>query len=76
MKKLILLLSLAFTMCGCDGQYVNDLGIVIGVEKNHGLYKEQGKYIVEVSQYFNDHYFLYTNTLYTVGDTIQVTKKN
>jgi hypothetical protein len=79
MKKLILFLVLAFVMCGCN-QYVTDTGIVVGVSVNSGPYKGQGKYIVEINRHFNAHYernvFLYTDTLYTVGDTIQVTKKN
>ncbi len=78
MKKLILL-ALAFVMCGCN-QYITDIGIVEGVESNSGLYKGQGTYLVKVSHHFNAHcklnVFLYTNTLYAPGDTIQVTKKN
>lgn len=79
MKKLILLLALAFVMCGCN-QYVTDTGIVVGVSVNRGLFKDQGMYIVEINRHFNAHgernVFLYTNILYTVGDTIQVIKKN
>ena len=78
MKKLILLLALAFVMCGCLNQYVTDFGIVEGVEINNGLYS--GKYIVTISDDFNAHskckVYLYTDKLYKVGDTIQITKKN
>lgn len=80
MKKLILLLALAFVMCGCCNQYVTDCGIVEGVKINNGGYPGQGTYIVTISQNFNAHWkfkaYLYTNKLYSIGDTIQVIKKN
>ena len=52
MKKIILLLALAFVMCGCCNQYVTDCGIVEGVEINNGGYSEQGTYIVTISKDF------------------------
>ena len=80
MKKLILLLALAFVMYGRGNQYVTDFGIVEGVEINNGEYSSKGKYIVTMSEDFNAHWkrnaYLYTDELYKVGDTIQTTKKS
>jgi len=80
MKKLIILLALAFVMCGCCNQYVTDCGIVEGVEINNGVYSGQGTYVVTISKDFNAHWkykaYLYTNELYSIGDTIQVTRRN
>jgi uncharacterized protein YcfL len=84
MKKLILLLALAFVMCGCNTHpHITDYGVVEQVE----LYKNRKastnyttKYRVRVSTDFNAHWiycvYLYTNELYQIGDTIYVTKKN
>lgn len=84
MKKLILLLTLAFVMCGCNMHpHITDYGVVEQVE----LYESRKistnyttKYRVRVSTDFNakwkENVYLYTNELYSVGDTIQVTKKN
>lgn len=80
MKKLILLFTLAFVLCGCCNQYVTDFGIVECVEINNGGYSSQGKYIATISRDFNAHWkyhaYLYTDKLYKVGDTIQITKKS
>lgn len=84
MKKIILLLALVFVMRGCDfPSNITDYGVVEGVE----LYETTKistnyttKYRVRVSSDFNANWpscvYLYTNTLYTLGDTIQVIKKN
>lgn len=81
MKKLILL-ALALVMCGCE-QAVTDYGIVKKVElcevtKLSTSYTT--KYRVTVSGDFNAQWstevHLYTNTLFNLGDTIQITKKN
>lgn len=84
MKKLILLLALAFVMCGCNMHpHITDYGVVEQVE----LYENRKvstnyttKYRVKVSTDFNAiwkyNVYLYTNELYSVGDTIQITKRN
>ena len=84
MKKLILLLALAFVICGCNQHpHITDYGIVeqVEVHKNTKISTNYTtKYRVRVSSDFNTNWklyvYLYTNTLYTVGDTIQVIKKN
>ena len=84
MKKLILLLALAFVMCGCNiHPHITDYGIVEQVElyKHKEVYTNYTtKYRVRVSKDFNASWkcvvYLYTNKLYSVGDTIQITKKN
>lgn len=83
MKKLIIL-SLVFVMCGCNMHpHITDYGVVEQVE----LYESRKistnyttKYRVRVSTDFNanwkENVYLYTNELYSVGDTVYVTKKN
>ena len=83
MKKLILLLALVFVICGCDMHpHITDYGVVEQVE----LYEHKKistnyttKYRVRVSIDFNTNWkypvHLYTNELYQIGDTIQVTKR-
>lgn len=82
MKKLILLLALVFVMCGCE-QHVSDYGVVESIELFESTKVSNNyttKYRVKVSKDFNglwrDKVYLYTNELYSIGDTIQVTKKN
>lgn len=84
MKKLILLLAISFIMCGCNMHpHITDYGVVEQVE----LYESRKistnyttKYRVRVNTDFNAHWkccvYLYTNDLYQIGDTIQITKKN
>lgn len=84
MKKLILLLAIVFVMCGCNMHpHITDYGVVKQVE----LYESRKistnyttKYRVRVSTDFNanwkENVYLYTNELYSVGDTVYVTKKN
>lgn len=84
MKKLILLFALVFVMCGCNMHpHITDYGVVEQVE----LYESRKistnyttKYRVRVSTDFNanwkENVYLYTNELYSVGDTVYVTKKN
>jgi uncharacterized protein YcfL len=84
MKKLILLLTLAFIMCGCNAHpHITDYGVVEQVE----LYENKKistnyttKYRVRVSTDFNAQWkctvYLYTNELYQIGDTVYVLKKN
>ena len=80
--KVLSLLALTFVMYGCDTPHVTDYGVVEQVE----LYEHKKistnyttKYRVRVSTDFNAHWkhcvYLYTNELYSIGDTIQVTKK-
>lgn len=83
--KNIILLVLVFVMCGCNMHpHITDYGVVEQVE----LYKYRKvstnyttKYRVRVSTDFNAKWslscqvYLYTNELYVVGDTIQVTKR-
>lgn len=83
MKKLIVLLTLAFVMCGCNVQpHVTDYGVVEQVELYENRKKSTNyttKYRVKVSTDFNAYWkdaaYLYTNELYLIGDTIYVTKK-
>jgi len=84
MKKLILLLALAFVMFGCNMHpHITDYGVIEQVE----LYENRKistnyttKYRVRVSADFNanwvSHVYLYTNYLYQIGDTIQIAKRN
>ena len=84
MKKLILLLTLAFVLCGCNSHpHITDYGVVEKVE----LYETKKistnyttKYRVTISRDFNANWkfpvYLYTNELYQIGDTIYVTKRN
>lgn len=83
MKKLILLLALAFVMYGCMHPRITDYGVVRQVElfestKNSTNYTT--KYRIRVSRDFNAIWkcsvYLYTNELYSVGDTIKIAKKN
>lgn len=84
MKKLILLLAFVPLICGCNSHpHITDYGIVEQIE----LYENKKtstnyitKYRIRVSRDFNAYWkstvYIYTNELYSVGDTIQVTKKN
>lgn len=82
MKKIILLLLITLSICSCK-QEVKDFGIVQKVElyniKFSNGYKT--KYKITVSEDFNAVWkkakaVVYTNELYTIGDTIVVTNKN
>lgn len=83
MKKLIILLAFAFVLCGCNMHpHITDYGVVRQIElfestKNSTNYTT--KYRVRVSRDFNAHWkcsvYLYTNEMYVVGDTIQVTRR-
>lgn len=82
MKKLILLLALAFVMCGCMKQYIRDYGIVEKVELEETKFINgcpTTKYKVTLSEDFNGIWrkevVLYTNNLYTIGDTVQVVRR-
>ena len=81
MKKLILL-ALVFVMCSCMKQYIKDYGIVKKVELKEVEYTDGSpttKYKVTLSENFNGIYtkevVLYTNNLYTIGDTVQVVRR-
>ena len=71
-------------MCGCNSHpHITDYGIVEQVELcEHKKISTNytTKYRVRVSADFNTNWkfpvYLYTNKLYSVGDTIQITKKN
>lgn len=77
-------MSLVFVMCGCNVHpHITDYGVVEKIE----LYENRKistnyttKYRVTISTDFNAYWklksYLYTNELYNIGDTVQVTKKN
>ena len=81
MKKLLLLLALVFVMCGCK-QYITNYGVVEKVELQQMSFVNgyESKYIVTVGENFNGIWkakvVIYTNDLYQIGDTIQITKRN
>lgn len=71
MKKLILLLSLVFVICGCIPR--TPYSVVTKVEKSESQYYTISyKYVVTTDNSFR----FYTDETFNVGDTIQITKKN
>jgi len=81
MKKIILLLLIILGICSCS-QEVKEFGIVTKVELYNNTFTSgyTAKYKVSVSK-FNAVWrdiraIVYTNELYTIGDTIVVTNKN
>ena len=83
MRKLPVLL-ITFVMCGCNmNPHIKDYGIVEQVELcEHRKVSTDytTKYCVRVSADFNANWihpvYVYTNELYSVGDTIQITVKH
>ena len=79
-KKIFITVCIAIifiiTCCCCIRQHINDSGIVIGVEEiNTNLYSNK-KFRITVGQEFNTRFkancYIYTDTLYQVGDTIKI----
>ena len=78
-KSVAILLLLALMICGSCTQSVTEFGVVEGVETYNGPF-EGYTYLITISDDFNAHWrrkvCIYTNKLYQIGDTIQITKKN
>lgn len=71
MKKLILLFTLTFIMCGCIPN--TPYSIVTKVHKaNSQCYPTHYKYVVKTDNGLR----FYTDETFNVGDTIQITMKN
>lgn len=80
MKKIILLLLIMFSICGCT-QEITDFGIVTKVESKKESFVNgyTTKYKVTAKDFnakWLDDVIVFTNELYIVGDTIVVTNKN
>lgn len=81
MKKLIILLALAFVMCGCQQYIIEGYDVVekIELKETHFIEGYNTKYVVTLSGESNGWWIknviLYTNYKYSIGDTIQITKK-
>ena len=74
--KICIAIILIITCCCCIRQHINNSGIVTGVEeRNTNLYSNK-KFRVTVGQEFNTRFkascYIYTDTLYQVGDTIKI----
>jgi len=71
-------ITLIIMCCCCFRQHVNDFGIVTSVEvkSSEFVYGKNKKYRVTVGQEFNTRFkascYIYTDTLYQVGDTIKI----
>ena len=74
MRKILFLLGILLSLCSCEYKLTDDKGVVQSVKYNFEGDSDKYYYHVYVkgSAKLDVGYHLYTNTLYTVGDTIVI----
>jgi hypothetical protein len=75
MKKLILLLSLAFVICGCRPE-IKEYGVITGIKRDYYQSSKEYKVIIkDLNHKTNLKVVLFTDSLYQIGDTIQIIRR-
>ena len=72
MKKFIVLLIVAIIACSCSGYIVGDSYEVTKVSHKGGWGYEYQVEIKCLDPYYDNYFTMYTNELYSVGDTISI----
>lgn len=75
MKKLIILLALSFIMCGCRPE-IKEYGVITGIKRDDYLSSKEYKVIIkDFNHKTNLKVVLFTDSLYQIGDTIQIIRR-